>query len=43
MLWSCDLTSAWEDGGIGGLIVAIIAGLIAWWNHSRNKMQQGAR
>jgi hypothetical protein len=33
MFISCDVISAWEDAGIGGLVVAIIAGLIAWWKH----------
>jgi hypothetical protein len=32
---NCDLTTAFEDGGIGGIVVAIIWGLWAWWKRHR--------
>lgn len=33
MMFNCDLTSAFEDGGIGGIVVAIAVGLWTWWSH----------
>lgn len=36
MFLNCDLTSAFEDGGIGGIVVAILWGLWAWYkNHAK--------
>lgn len=37
MLWNCDLTSAFEDGGIGGIVVAILMGLWMWWQKHGQK------
>lgn len=38
MLWNCDLTSAFEDGGIGGIVVAIAWGLLTWWKTHGQKV-----
>jgi len=32
---NCDLTSALEDGTIGGVIIAIVWALWSWWHKSR--------
>lgn len=37
MMFTCDLTSAFEDGGIGGIVVAVLVGLWAWWNNHRKQ------
>lgn len=35
---NCDLTSAFEDGGIGGIIVAVAVGIWRWWvNHQKQQ------
>ena len=31
MIQSCDWTHMLEEGGIGGVIVAIVWGLWTWW------------
>jgi hypothetical protein len=33
MIANCDLVSAWEDGGIGAVVIAIAWGLWSWWRH----------
>lgn len=30
---SCDLVTAWEDGGIGAVVIAIAWALWTWWRH----------
>lgn len=34
MLINCDLSSALEDGGIGGVVIAIVWALYAWWSRT---------
>lgn len=38
---SCDLTTAFEDGGIGGMIVAVLMGFWMWWRSHGSKSQKG--
>jgi hypothetical protein len=42
MLFNCDLSSAIEDGGIGGVIVAIAWALWTWWSRSRQQPKKSA-
>lgn len=37
MYGNCDLVTAWEDGGIGGLVVLIAGALLAWWKSKSKK------
>jgi hypothetical protein len=39
---NCDLVSAWEDGGIGAVVIALAWGIWGWWHH-KTQQQQGTR
>lgn len=39
MFLNCDLTSAFEDGGIGGIVMAVVWGLWTWWKSHSQKQQ----
>lgn len=36
---SCDLITAWENGGIGAVVIALVWGLWSWWRHSKSGQQ----
>lgn len=40
MIYSCDLTSAMEDGGIGGIIVAVLVAVWQVWLHHQKAKQE---
>lgn len=40
---TCDLVSAWEDGGIGAVVIALAWGLWTWYRHKTGQGPQATR
>ena len=43
MIFNCDLTSAFEDGGLGGMVVAVLMGVWMWWQKHGKKTESPAQ